>query len=662
MELSRDFYVGVVEQNVDPMRKGRIKVRVQTLYHTISIDDIPWAYPFAGIAGKEFQVPAIGKLVNILFFSDDLYSPYYIYSENYNINLQNKMNTLNDDDYVDFGAILFDEITQIYVKHKELTIDLLINKITIDENTHSMNLELKDSLQILNLGSRTLGKVGVDQQVVLGTSYFKWMDNFMLELSNPMSLIGNSGAPIIKSPTLLNIISQYFLLRPNFLSNNVFVVDNGAITILKRDSTTDNRKNDVDLILPPEVDALDFQVLAGNIATMNNTSCGAIQSANPSTIIPMAENLPNAPNQLNGLPGPSSYDLNQIWDPASRAIVAQLHPDIIPYVIKFLNKAKGMGITLRINSGLRTFAQQQTLISNYAANPDSSTNGGIVAQPAAVGSSMHNYGLAIDVSPITPPDWQTIGAIGTSIGFRWGGGFTPPDLVHFDMSFGYSALQLKNKILAGDTSNGYANLNAGQPVQQLLATNYQYNGSNYSFTNNTTPCVTSDTTQKVAANPTTQANSTNTPLGNITTSNNYIEINGPDIEFYQALLTRLGAPITNENLTFLYAWRQSEGKLGNYNPFNTTYKEPGSVSVNSVDVQSYLTEQDGLNATVSSLTSSKYDYSCIVNGLRNNIGAIAIGSCSSLSTWGTNSSLISRVIASYTANSSKIAIQVPPLA
>ena len=104
MELSRDFYVGVVEQNVDPMRKGRIKVRVQTLYHTISIDDIPWAYPFAGIAGKEFQVPAIGKLVNILFFSDDLYSPYYIYSENYNINLQNKMNTLNDDDYVDFGG------------------------------------------------------------------------------------------------------------------------------------------------------------------------------------------------------------------------------------------------------------------------------------------------------------------------------------------------------------------------------------------------------------------------------------------------------------------------------------------------------------------------------------------------------------------------------
>ena len=31
MELSRDFYVGVVEDNTDPNRKGRIKIRVQTL-------------------------------------------------------------------------------------------------------------------------------------------------------------------------------------------------------------------------------------------------------------------------------------------------------------------------------------------------------------------------------------------------------------------------------------------------------------------------------------------------------------------------------------------------------------------------------------------------------------------------------------------------------
>ena len=106
MELSRDFYVGVVEDNKDPNRKGRIKIRVQTLYHNMPVSDIPYAYPFAGLSGKEFQVPALGKLVNVLFLSDDLYSPYYIYSENYNINLQNKLNSLSDDQSTDVDQYL----------------------------------------------------------------------------------------------------------------------------------------------------------------------------------------------------------------------------------------------------------------------------------------------------------------------------------------------------------------------------------------------------------------------------------------------------------------------------------------------------------------------------------------------------------------------------
>ena len=50
MELARDFYVGLVEDNKDPNRKGRIKVRAQTLYHNIPIEDIPYAYPWGGIS------------------------------------------------------------------------------------------------------------------------------------------------------------------------------------------------------------------------------------------------------------------------------------------------------------------------------------------------------------------------------------------------------------------------------------------------------------------------------------------------------------------------------------------------------------------------------------------------------------------------------------
>ena len=171
MELARDFYVGIVEDNKDPNRKGRIKVRVQTLYHNIALEDIPYAYPWGGISGKDFQVPAIGKLVNVIFLSDDLYSPYYIYSENYNVNLQNKLKSLSDEEYVDFTSLLFDESTQIFVKGKEFTVDQLINKITI--NNTSINIELKDESQKLNLGSRGRDSNKQNQDAVLGTRFFE---------------------------------------------------------------------------------------------------------------------------------------------------------------------------------------------------------------------------------------------------------------------------------------------------------------------------------------------------------------------------------------------------------------------------------------------------------------------------------------------------------
>ena len=150
MDVERKLYIGVVEENIDPKKQGRIKVRVQTLYHEISVDDIPWAAPFGSLAGKSFEVPAIGKLVNVMFFQNDLYDPYYMYSENYNINLQNKLNNLSNDEYINFVSLLFDERTQIYSSDSNLTLDYLYNKITIDST--SINLELKDNNGKVNIG------------------------------------------------------------------------------------------------------------------------------------------------------------------------------------------------------------------------------------------------------------------------------------------------------------------------------------------------------------------------------------------------------------------------------------------------------------------------------------------------------------------------------
>lgn len=117
-----------------------------------------------------------------------------------------------------------------------------------------------------------------------------------------------------------------------------------------------------------------------------------------------------------------------------------------------------------------------------------------------------------------------------------------------------------------------------------------------------------------------------------------------DNEFYTTLLQVLQAPVTQENMKFLLAWRQAEGKAGKYNPFNTTWDMPDSTNFNKVGVKNYATARDGLVATVKTLKNGRYD--CILNGLRNDMGADRIAQCESLKTWGTGD-LVAKVIRSY---------------
>jgi muramidase (phage lysozyme)/LAS superfamily LD-carboxypeptidase LdcB len=463
MQLSRDFYVGIVEDNKDPNRKGRIKVRVQTLYHTIPIEDIPYAYPFTSLSGKEFQVPAIGKLVNVLFLSDDLYSPYYIYSENYNENLQRKLKSLSDEEYVDFTALLFDESTQIYVKGKTFTLDQLLNKITIDNA--SINLELKDNEEILNLGSR-----GADQDAVLGTRYFEWMDKFIAEFMKPFSMIGNIGAPIIKTK-LTKLCQEYQSLRPDFVSNNVKIVDNGEVKILSRSPETINNKNDIDLIIPIEDDPILNQQLNNAILDQNQKACETLKNAAPSDIVPIR------PNETKEEPN----KVKTVRQKGNQSYIDGLHPQMRPYATRLIERIEAeLDTKITVTSGYRSIEAQRQIISQ--GNKDA-------AQP---GKSYHQYGLAIDIWPtyknklITKatqnnyPDWNNLGSIGKSLGFRWGQSFG--EKWHFDMGFGFPTSELYKRYNNQDFVEGQF-VNLGDP--KVTPTDNQFNGQDYNVKTDT---------------------------------------------------------------------------------------------------------------------------------------------------------------------------------
>lgn len=92
-------YLGCVEDNNDPKKLGRIKVRVAP-YADLSTEDLPWAYPKLGTHGNSAEygglnVPELGSQVRIEFPSRDLTAPYYTGAELNEVN----RTTFFDEDY-----------------------------------------------------------------------------------------------------------------------------------------------------------------------------------------------------------------------------------------------------------------------------------------------------------------------------------------------------------------------------------------------------------------------------------------------------------------------------------------------------------------------------------------------------------------------------------
>jgi len=229
-------YIGVVEDNVDPKKQGRLKIRVLDVYDDLKVEDIPFASPWKDLNGNEFNVPEKGKVLLVVFDQGDEYKPEFISAEHYNINLERKLNSLDGANYTSMKSLIFDHKTQIYVNDQEgLKIDYKYNNVNIQEN--SIDLNLKDNNRSLNLGDATAG-----QQAILGNHWMDWFDKLVDNLmgSNGGPYLGNMGAPVVANPGLIQVLQEYKQLRdPVFLSHHVNIVDNDKITTVKNTQRED---------------------------------------------------------------------------------------------------------------------------------------------------------------------------------------------------------------------------------------------------------------------------------------------------------------------------------------------------------------------------------------------------------------------------------------
>jgi hypothetical protein len=225
-------YLGVVEDNKDPERQCRCKIRVVNVHdgqnkdgkYEIETKNLPWAKPWKDLNGNASNVPDLGKVVVVVFEKAKTNSPEYIYSNHYNVNLEKKMAAITEADYLSMKSLLFDHKTQIYVNDTEgLKMDHKFNNINITEKAIDVNL--KD-----NFGKLSLGTPNATQRAILGDNFMQWFDAFLDLFVQQGALIGNFGAPVISSPQLLSHIMLYQQLKePKLLSKNVYIVDNDYV-------------------------------------------------------------------------------------------------------------------------------------------------------------------------------------------------------------------------------------------------------------------------------------------------------------------------------------------------------------------------------------------------------------------------------------------------
>lgn len=229
--MSGKTFIGVVEDNKDPEKLGRCRVRVFNIFDNLKVENIPWANPWKDLVGNEFSVPEVGKVVTVVFENGNQQHPEYISSDHYNINLEKKLKELADNDYLSMKSLVFDHKTQIYVNDTEgLKLDHKFNLINIKDQ--SINVNLKD-----NFGKINLGTANSTQRSVLGDNFLNWFDDFVKILMGDKGgpFLGNLGAPVQATPALLGSLQLYQQLKdPKFLSKNVYIVDNESVEKLDR--------------------------------------------------------------------------------------------------------------------------------------------------------------------------------------------------------------------------------------------------------------------------------------------------------------------------------------------------------------------------------------------------------------------------------------------
>ncbi|HEX5314257.1 MAG TPA: M15 family metallopeptidase [Gammaproteobacteria bacterium] len=140
----------------------------------------------------------------------------------------------------------------------------------------------------------------------------------------------------------------------------------------------------------------------------------------------------------------------QAEDSRSEKNIATLLPEVQPYARALIGKAAAVGITIKVISGTRSYAEQDALYAQGRSAP------GPIVTNAKAGYSNHNFGLAFDIGVFEgnkylaeSPKYKAVGALGIEIGLSWGGSWKSfQDQPHFELRPAWAKNLSESQMLA----------------------------------------------------------------------------------------------------------------------------------------------------------------------------------------------------------------------
>lgn len=148
-------------------------------------------------------------------------------------------------------------------------------------------------------------------------------------------------------------------------------------------------------------------------------------------------------------------------DPRSEQNIGVLHPRVQPYARTLVQKAAAAGITIKVISGLRSYAEQSALYLQPHDGKDNDGDGRVdeadeQVTKAPAGHSNHNFGLAFDIGIFDGPKYiansplyKAVATIGLDLGLEWGGNWKSPiDEPHYQLRPAWAKSMSESLMLA----------------------------------------------------------------------------------------------------------------------------------------------------------------------------------------------------------------------